>query len=845
MENNMRLISVKRFFCILLVFSLCWLQLPATVVAEDITLPEEFYGEITINGQPAPEGTEIVAKIGGVERGRLTASEEGAYGDSATFSERLIVSGEESDIGENIAFFVDGDLADQTAVFTPGESVELDLSVTAYPLVSSDIQIDNALNFLRENQASDGEIGSYVASSWIALAIAAAGEDPHDWSTGEDSLVDYLAENASANLDADTATDWERSILAIVAAGESPYSFGNIDYVSTLLNFYDGAQLGDADLLNDDIWALPALLSIGAGADIVPDIVDYIEDNQNADGGWSWSIGGDSEVDTTASAISALICAGVDPDETVITSALDYLKDQQQNNGGFAYEGTTNSAADAWVIQSLNAAGQNPADEDWRIGENNPVKHLLGLQDDDGAFQWTASTRSYPEWMTAYAILALLGADWPQDSEAPEISNCQPASGSKTTSTSPDISAAYSDAVSGIDTDSLQLFLDEVDVTAEAILTDSAIEYSPDKLDTGTHSVKLTVSDKKGNLSTQTWTFKIAKSSGGGGGGGGSSSSVATTLKTTATPTPSATPTPVIIPGIHDITGIIDSRSILTQNLELASIDEKCRLSLDSGVAALTGDGLPLTQLAILNLDNPPSAPDQTSFIGPVYDCGPAGATFTPAVTLTFACDPALIPLGISENNLVIASWNEASGTWTELESMVDINAHTVRAQVSHFCSFAVVAHTRPAEFSLSGLTVSPSAPDINDTVKISALLTNSGDISGTLDLVLEMDASQVQTQSLTLEGNSSRTVDFTITALSTGDHTVKLNTLEAGFRVEPLPSPTTVSEIPSTASAQSVATASETAVPDSSPKGWIIGLLIVLVAIALVVFLVIKKKSR
>ena len=42
-------------------------MLPAASVSADITQPEEFYGDIVINGVAAPVGTVVVAKISGVE----------------------------------------------------------------------------------------------------------------------------------------------------------------------------------------------------------------------------------------------------------------------------------------------------------------------------------------------------------------------------------------------------------------------------------------------------------------------------------------------------------------------------------------------------------------------------------------------------------------------------------------------------------------------------------------------------------------------------------------------------------------------------------------------------------
>lgn len=53
-----------------------------------------------------------------------------------------------------------------------------------YPLPPSDVAIQDALSYLRAQQAADGSIGGYSPSAWACIAIAAVGEDPNDWENG-------------------------------------------------------------------------------------------------------------------------------------------------------------------------------------------------------------------------------------------------------------------------------------------------------------------------------------------------------------------------------------------------------------------------------------------------------------------------------------------------------------------------------------------------------------------------------------------------------------------------------------------------------------------------------------
>jgi len=57
-------------------------------------------------------------------------------------------------------------------------------------------------------------------------------------------------------IDSTKAIDYEAPIMALVAAGKDPASYASLDYVAKLKSFFDGTQLGDAALLNDDIFGI-------------------------------------------------------------------------------------------------------------------------------------------------------------------------------------------------------------------------------------------------------------------------------------------------------------------------------------------------------------------------------------------------------------------------------------------------------------------------------------------------------------------------------------------------------------------------------------------------------------
>ena len=284
----------------------------------------------------------------------------------------------------------------------------------AYPFNASDQVITRARNYLESIQQPDGSIGGFGASAWVVMAITSLGEDPHNWKKdGGPSIVDYLKANAN-QLNEDIATDIERYILAMTAAGENPKNIDGKDYVAILEGLYDGTQIGDPNLLNDDFWGVIALISAGKPFDspIIQNTVTFIKNNQNSDHGWSWGVGGSSDIDDTAAAIMALISAGESASSTVIVNALGYMKSKQMDNGGFESWGTTNPGTNSWAIDAIVAAGQDPTSAYWTKNGKTPVDDLLTFQVEDGAFSFP-EPNPRKEWATSYAIPALLGKPYP------------------------------------------------------------------------------------------------------------------------------------------------------------------------------------------------------------------------------------------------------------------------------------------------------------------------------------------------------------------------------------------------------------------------------------------------
>ncbi len=278
-----------------------------------------------------------------------------------------------------------------------------------------------ALDNLRNLQATDGSIDNAGVSAWAAVAFGAADIDPANVVNQGTSLVDFLKTYVPAP--DGRATDFARQILAALASGEDPHSFGS-DLVVGLKTFHQDNQIGDIGLINDDIFAVLALLGAGEGVDdpAVQDAVSYVLAHQGSDGGFGYAVGGASDVDTTAAAVQALVLTrnrgftGPVDIDAALPGARAYLAGAQNADGGFPYSpgglfGDSNSASTAWALQALAALGEDAAT--WRTADGStPYSYMLESQLADGSFSWSTGGPGQG-LMTAYAAPALLGQPWP------------------------------------------------------------------------------------------------------------------------------------------------------------------------------------------------------------------------------------------------------------------------------------------------------------------------------------------------------------------------------------------------------------------------------------------------
>ncbi|KKL18959.1 hypothetical protein LCGC14_2470270, partial [marine sediment metagenome] len=120
---------------------------------------------------------------------------------------------------------------------------------------------------------------------------------------------------------------------------------------------------------------------------------------------------------------------------------------------------------------------------------------------------------------------------------------------------------------------------------------------------------------------------------------------------------------------------------------------------------------------------------------------------------------------------------------------VVDAENDTVTASVTHFTTFAVVGtaaslplprRETPASLSLSDLTIQPQGVEPGEPVTVTVSVANTGDARGTL--ALQIDG--VIEATMTVAGNTSETVSFTVTREEPGEYTVAVGSLTGSFTV-------------------------------------------------------------
>lgn len=250
-----------------------------------------------------------------------------------------------------------------------------------------------AIDFLASLQNTDGSFqGNPMLSDRAAIAFGAYGTN----GAVLEKLKAYLLANPDPGR---LLTDYERRAMALMALGVNPYSGAGVDYVRRIVSSFDGTQIGDSGLINDDIFALIVLQNAGyEEADpVIAKPTDFILSRQQGNGSWG-------DTDYTAAAIQALAFQQNDRVKSALKRARSYLADKQESSGGFG-----NMYSTAWATQAIGALGESG--DAWKRNGRTPKDFLAANQAPDGGLEQneTAMNRI---WITSDAIPAAFGKPW-------------------------------------------------------------------------------------------------------------------------------------------------------------------------------------------------------------------------------------------------------------------------------------------------------------------------------------------------------------------------------------------------------------------------------------------------
>jgi len=259
-----------------------------------------------------------------------------------------------------------------------------------------------------DKASAEAYLLSKPSSPWTTMALAALG-------------AGNISSTHLADITGTSANDFSAPILAIAALGQNPRTFGSQDYAAALKNFYTSGQIGDTALLNDDVFGMLALISAGENPNdaVISSTKSFLLAHQNSDGGWGFAAASGSDTNITAAAILALLSAGLPKTDSAIQNAVSYLQNSQNDDGGLPYDShsTFSTASDAastsWVLWALNALNINPAS--WNKSGKNPITYLEANQTAQGYFSYQpgAAEDSFSPVTTAYAVIALSGKTLP------------------------------------------------------------------------------------------------------------------------------------------------------------------------------------------------------------------------------------------------------------------------------------------------------------------------------------------------------------------------------------------------------------------------------------------------
>ncbi|MDF2567083.1 MAG: hypothetical protein K0R90_539 [Oscillospiraceae bacterium] len=236
-----------------------------------------------------------------------------------------------------------------------------------------DEALDNACVWLKRSEPG----------SFHLVALGAAGKSA-DSKTVNKYVTAIVAQKGSY----EHLSGLGRDILTVTLSGMNAADIRGLNLINKLETYPDMSKQG----INDIAYAL---IGIDSNDYVVSDsalnnresLIKTLINSQSKDGGFSFVVGGESDIDMTAIVLIALSTYRDREDvQPIIQNALNYLSKNQASNGRFPTAYGDSSESISQIIIALNSLGISMEDQRFFKGQKNIVNVLLDFKTPDGGF---------------------------------------------------------------------------------------------------------------------------------------------------------------------------------------------------------------------------------------------------------------------------------------------------------------------------------------------------------------------------------------------------------------------------------------------------------------------------
>jgi hypothetical protein len=283
-----------------------------------------------------------------------------------------------------------------------------------------DFRLDDATAALMAQQGEDGGFLGFSGetdpgtTADAILALVAAEQAGVETGDSVPQALAYLEEAGLAYAEIG-AGQRAKLVLAVEAAGGDAFDFAGTDLWAPIENAeFEGGIAGQGFFDH----SLVTLAAVAVGSERANEFATSLIDGQLEDGSWGWASDaavGEGDTNTTALAVQALVAAGR-ADDPAIEAALTYLEAARGTDGGYGYQPAatpeeiqTDSNSTALVIQALLAVGLEPDDEPLA----SALAALAAFQNESGSVRYNDETPEDNLLSLIQAIPAAAGVPYP------------------------------------------------------------------------------------------------------------------------------------------------------------------------------------------------------------------------------------------------------------------------------------------------------------------------------------------------------------------------------------------------------------------------------------------------